>query len=373
MGENRTEDLEKMIDQVTMSATAKCQNADCTVVDSGVCLEGHERYTVDCPFFRPDIVDAASEVRSDMAVERSVPAGLEQGEQRLFWSGLELGAEEVDSIMKARYGHVIGLVGPTGVGKTCYLSSLYLKAGSVTEPLSAYRFAGSLSLQGFEDRARGARTWSGGQIPQKLSERTLHQDPRQPGLMHIQVAEIDPSGSQYDLLMTDLPGEWFERLVDDASSADRLRFLARADGIFLFLDAEHLLEPDKRNDEVHRAELLTLRLVETLHVAPSTPFVIVVAKTDAVEKPIEAEFSLPGVDRVCMRAVEAGLRPKVEYTASFSRCPGVIPSGHGVEDALRAVLAPGMNAETSIGRERLLGPAPTPERHYERFSGRDIE
>ena len=369
MGKGSAKDLEEMGDEVTLPAASKCQNPDCTVADSGVCLEGHEHYAVDCPFYRTAMVEAASSGQPDKAVSRATPGGPGDGGHRLFWSGLELGADEAESIMKARYGHLIGLVGPTGVGKTCYLSSLYLKAGSRTEPLSAYRFAGSFSLQGFEDRARGARYWRDGQLPQRLSERTLRQDPRQPGLMHIQVAEVDPPGSLYDLFLTDLPGEWFERLVDDASSADRLGFLARADGILLFLDAERLLEPESRNDEVHRAELLTLRLVETLHVAPSTPLVIVVAKTDAVEKPIGAEFSLPGVDRVCRRASDVGFLPEVEYTASFSRCPGVIRSGHRVEETLRAVLR-GIDTQTFVESERSLGAMPSSDRLFARFTGR---
>lgn len=359
-----------MTDQDTLQERVNCQNPDCTVADTGICLEGHERYTTDCPFFRRVSTDSASTIQSDGAVPQSESEGPVNGGHRLFWSGLELGANEVELIMTARYGHLIGLVGPTGVGKTCYLSSLYLKAASPTEPLSTLRFAGSFSLQGFEERARGARSWTGGQLPQSLAERTLRQDPRQPGLMHIQLAQIEPPGFQYDLLLTDVPGEWFEKLVDDASSADRLAFLERADGILLFLDAEHLLEPAKRNDEVHRAELLTLRLVETLHVPPSTPLVIVVAKTDAVEKPIGAGFSLPGVDRVCRRASEAGFSPEVEYTASFSRCPSVTPSGYRVEEALTNILAHRRNDQSFDDDEWPLGGTPSSDRLFARFAGR---
>ena len=41
-------------------------------------------------------------------------------------------------------------------------------------------FAGSLTLQAFEDRARGLREWEDGKLPAQLADHTILTDPRQP-------------------------------------------------------------------------------------------------------------------------------------------------------------------------------------------------
>jgi len=317
----------------------RCRNPDCTVAETGICLEGYENYKTECPHYEASAELDASEAppQSPKGTETETVAVQKHG--RRFWAGSELGVEGAEKIMRARYTHLIGLIGPSDVGKTCFLIALYLKASSSDTPLVRYRFAGSNSLYGFEERARGARVWQKGQIPERLSERTVLQDPRRPGFMHLRLARIDDSRITHEVLLTDLPGEWFETVIDDAARADRLMFLRRADGILFFIDAERLLDPCAQHQEVQRARMLLGRLKETVKINVSMPFVLLISKTDSLEKEIDENLSIPAVDRIYTEAQRLGFNPSVVYTASFSRCPELIPSGYRIEEAFDTLLS----------------------------------
>lgn len=325
-----------MIEEAS-TAHGRCLNPDCTVAETGICLEGHENYETECPHYEAYVEPDAQEepVQLPEEPERETPTVQKDG--RKFWAGGELGLKEAESIMRARYTHLIGLVGPSNVGKTCFLIALHLKASSSDAPLELYRFAGSRSLPGFEERARGARTWQAGQIPDNLSEHTILQDPRRPGFVHLRLAKMDASHT-YEVLLTDLPGEWFSTVVDDAAAAGRLAFLCRADGILFFVDGERLLDIHTRHEEVYRARMLLRRLKDAVRLDISIPFVLLVSKIDKLETEVSEDLSIDGVDDIHAEARELGFNPSVVYTASFSRCPGLIPNGYKVEEALHTLL-----------------------------------
>jgi GTPase SAR1 family protein len=325
-----------MIDEAS-TARGRCLNPDCTVAETGICLEGHEDYETECPYYKaraePDIQEEP--VQLPEKLERDT---LTEKRGRKFWDGHELNLMEAGGIMRARYTHLIGLVGPSNVGKTCFLIALYMKASSRDAPLELYRFAGSKSLPGFEERARRTRVWEGGKIPDKLSEHTILQDSRNPGFVHLRLAKMDASYT-YDVLLTDLPGEWFSTVVDDVAKAGRLAFLRRADGILFFVDGERLLDINSRHEEVYRARVLLGRLKDAVQLDISIPFVLLVSKTDKLETRVGEDLSMDGVDDIYTEARELGFNPSVVYTASFSRCPSLIPSGYKVEEALHTLLS----------------------------------
>lgn len=352
---------------------ASCLNPDCTVVETGHCLLGHENYTSECPHYRlqpeQEMIDAEVPV-SLPTDEETAAIKRDQTQSRRFWSGSELGLKAVFSIMRARYAYLIGLVGPTGVGKTCFLNSLYLKASSSSEPLEQYRFAGSLSLPGFEERVKFARTWREGQIPETLSMRTLLQDSRQPGFMHLRLAEIDSGEASYEMLLTDLPGEWFEKMISNVNNAERLMFLQRADGILFFADAERLLNTDTRHQEVHQAKLLLERLAKTVQLPREIPFTIVISKVDVINSEFSDTTSIFGTDELINSAQAQGFTPELIYTASFSRCPDLIPSSFGVESAMSSILRYRSAVPTV---DYHLIPSPSVDRSFIRFRGTDME
>jgi hypothetical protein len=307
-----------------------CQKADCTVATTGTCLLSHTNIE-ECPNFVPP-----TEVQREPAAVASMRSETDSGARtkteigRKFHLGNELGALDSLDVMRARYGHLIGIVGSTAVGKTCFLSSLYLMASSGILP-SPYRFAGSLTLQGFEDRARGVRQWPNGRLPAQLADRTVLSDPRQPSLLHL---GIHHSGTkqQFDLLLTDLPGEWTDNLALRSANADSFKFLCRADGIILVIDGGVFVS-DERHVELQRMRYFTERLAQQVGVTLDTPFVVLVSKADEIQMQMP-----PAAEELTDHVRKLGFPATTILAASFSRKPDEVKNGVGVFTAIETLL-----------------------------------
>lgn len=307
-----------------------CEKADCTVASTGKCLLS-EPDPKTCAHFRPTS-DAVQTPAQDVG---SMALGLEQQAEkkdtRKFHLGNELGTEDAIEIMRARYAHLIGVLGSSDAGKTCFLSSLYLMASGGTLP-DPYRFSGSLSLQAFEDRARGLREWTDGKLPSQLVDHTVLSEPRQPSLLHLAVRRSDEDRRRFDLLLTDLPGEWTDKLVLHRNNAESFRFLQRADGIILVVDGK-LLVSDQRHVEMERMRYFSERLATDVKISRDTPFVIVISKGD--------EFGMkmpPAADDLRDYVKGLGFPATAILTAAFSRKPDEVKSGTGIFDAVDTIL-----------------------------------
>ena len=313
-------------------AKGTCENANCTVATTGKCLLSHPAPS-DCPHFR-SLGDSADTI----APEKIEPAPLPSIEDprmqigKKFHLGNELGTQDAIEVMRAEYGCLIGVLGSTDAGKTCFLSSLYLMASGGTLP-KAYKFAGSLSLQAFEDRARGLREWQDGRLPNQLVDHTILSDKRQPSLLHLTIRESHEGRRRFNLLLTDLPGEWTDSLVMKASNAESFRFLQRADGIILVVDGT-LLNSDQRHVELQRMRYFTERLANDVSVSRDTPFVILISKCD------ELGMQMPTAANELETHVRGlGFPVKTVLSAAFSRKPDDIKSGTGVFEAVEAILS----------------------------------
>lgn len=317
----------------------RCTNPDCTASETGKCLESHENYHQDCQHFQLGLVlEQTPSDSEDTPTPTPKISPKESG--RTFPFGMELGTVEATEIMRAAYTKLIGVVGETNTGKTCFLISLYLTY--LNGMANEYSFAGSWTLHGFEHRARHVRLWEGGELGDKLADHTFLQDPRYPSLLHLIVKKNAEGSDVQNLLFTDLPGEWFGSLIDNVDTSKRLSFLERADGIVITVDSERLLNPVQLHVEVNRVKLLITRLVETINIRNNIPFIILITKcdfafTDESDTKI-GTLSLPGVESIKDEAHENGLSPIIIYSSAFSRYPDKIPHGHGINETLIELL-----------------------------------
>lgn len=331
-----------------MPSTA-CENSDCTVGTTGTCLLSHAS-PAECPHFHDMAVDAEI---SELPVTPTPTVQVEESRgfrvARTFHAGIELGLSDAAALMGARYGHIFGVLGTTGVGKTTFLTSLYLMASRGTLS-DEYLFAGSSTLQGFEDRARGLREWGDGVLHEHLADHTILSDPRQPGLLHLALQESDHARQRFDLLLTDLPGEWTEHLIHDSAYASRLDFLRRADGIILVVDGPALLSP-ARHAELQNMRHLGDRLVTDVGVPEDTPVVVVVSKGD------EIDMSEPAAANELVEYFrELGLNTTLVLSAAVSRTPDTVPNGTGVFEAVR-VLISSVPSSTDVARSATVNAA----------------
>jgi len=341
-------------------AAGRCDNPNCTVATTGNCLLSHARLE-DCPHFsaaNTSDLDSPASIESTQLQEEVIEAPIKSG--RNFHLGNELGSDDAVEIMRARYTHLIGVLGSTEAGKTCLLSSLYLLASAGALP-APYEFCGSLTLQAFEDRARGLREWKNGTLPDQLADRTVLSDPRQPSLLHLAVQKIDDDGQEVrtDMLVTDLPGEWTDNLVARAANAKSFEFLRRSDGIILVVDGV-VLTSTTRHVEIQRMRNFSERLAHDVGISRDTPFVLLVSKAD------EIEMQEPPIVRDLRDHISAlGFPVSVVIASAFSRRPQEVKSGTGVFEAFEAILS----YRTTGNRNGLPAFANGSGRSFQRFRG----
>ncbi|WP_394299868.1 TRAFAC clade GTPase domain-containing protein [Sphaerimonospora cavernae] len=135
---------------------------------------------------------------------------------------------------------IVGIVGLENAGKTTLLGAWYLLLGNGTARFKDRRFAGSFSLDGWEAVARSLR-WSPGQLP-GFPPHTTSRSGRAPGLLHLSFWDAVGERSR-DYLLTDAPGEWFQRwaMNRDTPEAEGARWVAEhADVLLLIADREAL-------------------------------------------------------------------------------------------------------------------------------------
>ena len=311
--------------------TQACDYPGCQVLASGSCLLSHPD-PVTCPHFGdvavPIVADESSAAPSEEAVLSQPPGSA----ARLFSAGLELGLEDAAEIMRARYSHLVGILGSSAAGKTCFLLSLYLMASRGGLPTS-HLFAGSRTLPGFEARARLLRMWKGGPLPDRLADHTRLADPRQPGFVHLALRETGGAKRLCNVLLSDLPGEWSADLVKRAATSSRFGFLRRADGIVLVVDGP-VLKSATRHAELQRSRHLLDRLVHSVGVDVTTPLVLLVSKYDRLHMRRPA-----AIDYLAEHARSLGFRPDVVLCAAFSTVPETVENGLGVFETVERVLA----------------------------------
>jgi hypothetical protein len=316
-------------------AFGSCPKEGCTVAESSICLLSHNPIT-SCPNFAPSksVLPATASLGQSNIADNPVHSSESAHEQptageRRFHIGLELGTEDALEISRGRYCHLIGVLGASDAGKTCCLLAIYLSALHGRLP-SGYRFAGSLTLKGFEDRARRLREWKGGPLPTQLADHTVLGNPRQAALLHMSLRQ-GAQGRRVDILLTDLPGEWSKTLVDSAATADRLAFLQRADGIIVVVDGKRLAS-DEKNVEVLRTKHLFERLKTNVGIDPTIPVTLLVSKGDEIEMRLPADAT-----EIVQHARALGFKIEPIVAAAFSY-NSKFESGTGVFESIERLI-----------------------------------
>jgi hypothetical protein len=224
-------------------------------------------------------------------------------------------------MMVDRYCTLVGILGDPDAGKTAALVSLYLLASKAK--LKEFSYADSRTLMAFNEISQGALDWNEDKPPDQFTQHTELADDRMPGFLHLRLRRGDEE--KIDFLLPDLPGEWSQSFIDK-DRKDRLRFLNRADVIWLMVDGSQLREPSMRQYVVHRMQLLIDRLRASIDPVP--PLVLVLTRRDGGEVP--PSF----VEPIVQEAEQQNLQITVAQIASFDDQGNVDP-GYGIEALMR--------------------------------------
>jgi GTPase SAR1 family protein len=297
-----------------------CSKNECTIAATGKCLELHA--PADCPNARPATA-------TPNAAMSATPV---RAAARVFPPATELGLKDALAIMQGGYAHVIAILGATDAGKTCMLNALYLLASSAGLA-PRFRFAGSLTLAGFELRTRRLRKWQNGKLPDQLAEHTTHDDPRNPGLLHLALADSENGARRIELLLTDLPGEWTTGLIKQVKRAAQFEFLQRADGLIIAVDSKKLRDAGQRHAELLSLEHLLDRLADAVNLDRRIPIFLVACKADSSGIDVPPELT-----RVVAHAQMKGFTAQALVVASFSHNPGEVANGYGIQSLVEAIV-----------------------------------
>ena len=217
------------------ASDAKCPERSCHAPFTA-CKAGNESWER-CPLWHGG--HAKANVKTSRTVETAAPV-----EAPPAWSGCALGTDDLDVIAARTPPHLVTILGPHNAGKTTLLAAWYqLLLRGVR--LRGRRFAGSASLEGWESIAYWLR-WDQNTGPTFPPHTTMGQG-RRPGLLHLALRRED-NGRLEDVLLTDAPGEWFERWAvrRDDPGAEGARWAVRHADVFLFvIDSESLTGPDR--------------------------------------------------------------------------------------------------------------------------------
>lgn len=324
--------------------TVTCTEEGCLIASEGICARAGG--TSPCEKATISLEEEIAKQVPQIVVEPPV-GGHDAGNIGTYvHAGTELGIADAAELMCERATFVIGIVGFYGAGKTSFLNALYLLASCGDMSAHGYAFAGSLTLPGFEERARASRKWIAGQIPDRMSIRTKIAEGRSAGFMHVDLFSRF-NGRSIRLLLSDIPGEWASDLVGNVRHAKRFQFLNRSDSIFLMVEASLLKAPQTRHAELHRQEMLLDRIGEIA--IRGTAVHIVLTKADEIDM-----VEPPGLARLVAYAEALGFQASAHVIASLSKL-GHVASGTGVLELLSAAIERPHSPVTSNANGRSAG------------------
>ena len=265
----------------------RCSNPDCHFPE-GPCAKRHFEPEADCHDLREGSnFDASSvfEGGADLLEALDEPLELETRAPSRFWTGLALGSHESLPTLVDNPPVVVTVAGREATGKTCLLVAQYLRVANGCPAVFPYRFCGSRTLRGFEQLSAAAFAWTGGD-GEAIVPRTNLGSHREPSFLHMAFRErVAPGSDQLhpevtNLLLTDMPGEWFYRWSREAGYESSLPFLPRSDVFWVVVDAPRLIV-DRRADR-DALDLLN-RVLD--FASDGRPVALVLTQIDLVETP----------------------------------------------------------------------------------------
>jgi hypothetical protein len=208
-------------------------------------------------------------------------------------------------MLNERPARVVLCAGSQESGKTTFLARIgeMFRDGS----FSRYRFAGSLTLCGFERATWLATVTSGTSRPVTKRTRRIENDT----FLHLRVHPEADATNHLDLLISDLAGETFPTAVASREFCEGLQALARADHLVVFMDCARLGDPALRHPECDNARAFIHRVAAVKHDHKALHLGIVFSRWDYAIR-----HANPQAQEKYLQAIQADL--KTRFDSSFA-------------------------------------------------------
>lgn len=322
-----------------------CSNLDCNVGSTGVCIDAFTP-VLGCPNIIDNESVSESEVDDRETVEVAevehfeVSTPEKPADIRInVAAGTVLPLIEATNLLRKYNSKVIACVGPSDVGKTTLLASIYeYFNNTIVKP---YAFAGSKTLYSFEQICHLSRSASGAISPDTLRTPTT-------GLASFYHLAFDKSGIRKDILFADRAGEEYTAILDDSSTCADLYEIKRSDVLLLLVDSSQLAGTDR-----HAAKRNTRKLIELLNaenmLLKGLKLVIVMTRYDKVEietrKTADSTFKAIHSDITQLLSAK-GIVVDKHIVAARPDNEEEFDAGYGVKELLSIILEPVIQTET---------------------------
>ncbi|MDR8402242.1 hypothetical protein NE850_38655 [Paraburkholderia sp. USG1] len=254
--------------QLTETSAIGCERDGCNPAESG-CIDGLP--IAECP--RRIRIDPVEDTSED--VSEDLPS---RGSGKLVHNGDAFTLTEADAFLRRYDARVIAFIGCPDVGKTTAAVMLYEMAKR--RKLDGYKFAGSRTIRGFQERAHLALVSSGQTTPD--TPRTPVSKP--PAFLHLQLVRgsAQPAVCSVELLLADRTGEDFVRAIDKPSLILQYPEIERANCHVVLVDGKKLADMNEGPKHLGQVRRLIRALSENKAFVNSELLQIALTKHDEV-------------------------------------------------------------------------------------------
>ena len=245
-------------------------------------------------------------------------------------SGEALNSSDIYRIAAKESTRMIVLVGPVASGKTTMETSLYQLFQN--SPVNDFCFAGSYSLQGFEQRAFYTRIKSKGNEP--TTQRTCLED--NPAFFHIRLWNIN-NNLIINLILADISGEAFTNHIGQVDEAKiSFPFIERADYVVGIIDGEKLCNKKTRNSIVSEMIEMIRTFWDAELITDGCVLQIVFSKFDIFSKVENHNLILEKIkQQIVARLSELFMDIEYYNVAAMPSTIDEFSVGYGLEDLLQ--------------------------------------
>ncbi|EEG92868.1 hypothetical protein ROSEINA2194_03301 [Roseburia inulinivorans DSM 16841] len=245
-------------------------------------------------------------------------------------SGEALNSSDIYRIAAKESTRMIVLVGPVASGKTTMETSLYQLFQN--SPVNDFCFAGSYSLQGFEQRAFYTRIKSKGNEP--TTQRTSLEDNQ--AFLHIRLWNRNNNVIS-NLILADISGEAFTNHIGQVDEAKiSFPFIERADYVVGIIDGEKLCNKKTRNSIVSEMIEMIRTFWDAELITDGCVLQIVFSKFDLFSKVENHNLILEKIkQQIVARLSELFMDIEYYNVAAMPSTIDEFSVGYGLEDLLQ--------------------------------------
>lgn len=297
------------------------------VVDRKVSVSGEELLEEKVNDIMHDEIEIK---RDDLSDELDIV--LEKNKEIQLSSGKSLTLTQTYDITAKEETTLVVLVGPSESGKSTIETTLYqlFQRGEVSD----YYFAGSKTIQGYEQRSFYTRL---------ASNRSMPSTPRTPrsgeGFLHLKLWNYKKN-KYHNFLFADLSGENLVSSIGDTKSMIKeYEFVKHADFIVAVIDGASISNKKKRNGSLEKIGLLLRTIGDAGLVNERANMQVIFSKHDIVDgRKLDDLMIDPFIERVKkkLNGILEGYGKEISYfdVAAMPENSDKFSVGHGVDDLL---------------------------------------